>query len=451
MKGFLQPESVAVIGASSDPNKGGYAIVRNLKEKLSERLYPVNPGCREVCGLPCFGDVRDLPEPVELAIVFIPSESVPKVLEGCASTGIQRVMIQSAGFAETGPRGLALQNRCREIAERANMRLWGPNCMGVVNGSTGLVASFLRTDAWVGKLTRGEVSLIVQSGMLSAGFLVQIMQEGYFGVSKACSIGNRCDVNECDLLEYFRDDPETSTVAMYLESISNVNRFRKAVTALNKPVILLKGGTTSRGADAARSHTASLAQDPAVAEGFFRQLGIHRAFDFLELADLTKALTLWKTKKGGKRVGVVTFSGASATVSADHLIQRGMDVPLLSEKGKKALAEIFPSWAEIENPVDLWPAIERTGRMSAYAAALRVIMREPGLDAIFVHAYVDQTILEPLAEALKVLRETGKAAALWVIGEASAVRMLRSRVEAMHIPLYTEIGRAAGAFALLAG
>ena len=450
MKSFLQPESVAVIGASSDPRKGGYAIVSNLKEKFSERLYPVNPGSREICGLPCFRDVTDLPEPVELAIIFVPSESVPDVLEGCASKGIRRVMIQSAGFAETGKRGLELQNRCKEIAEKANMRLWGPNCMGIVNGCSGMVASFIRTDAWQGRLRCGDVSLIVQSGMLSAGFLVQIMNEGYFGVSKACSIGNRCDVNECDLLEYFRDDPETAVVAMYLESVSDAARFRKAVTALNKPVLLLKGGTTSRGADAARSHTASLAQDSALAEGFFRQIGIHRAFDFLELADLTKAVTLWKGKTGGKRIGVVTFSGASATVATDHLIQQGMEVPFLSEQCKSALAQIFPSWAEIENPVDLWPAIERTGRMSAYRTALEAIIDESCVDAIFVHAYVDSTILEPLSEALEVLQHTGKAAALWVIGDASAIKMLRTRVEAMQIPLFTEIVRAVRAISLLA-
>jgi acetyltransferase len=393
----------------------------------------------------------DLPEPVDLAIVFVPSESVPEVLEGCASKGIRRVMIQSAGFAETGKRGLALQNRCKEIAEKSNMRLWGPNCMGVVNGCSGMVASFISTGIWKGRLRCGDVSLIVQSGMLSAGFLVQIMNEGYFGVSKACSIGNRCDVNECDLLEYFRDDPDTGVVAMYLESISDAARFRKAVSALNKPVLLLKGGTTSRGADAARSHTASLAQDSAVAEGLFRQLGIHRAFDFLELADLTKAVTLWKGKKGGKGIGVATFSGASGTVAADHLIHQGMSVPLLSEKSKAALAEIFPSWAEIENPVDLWPAIERTGRMSAYRAALEVMLDDPGVDAIFVHVYVDHTILEPLSEALGALQRTGKAAALWAIGDASAIKILRARVEAMHIPLYTEIVRAVKALGLLVG
>jgi acetyltransferase len=451
MKSFLEPESVAVIGASSAPDKGGYAIVSNLKEKFSERLYPVNPRSREVCGLPCFRSVMDLPEAVELAIVFVPADSVPEVLEGCGSRGIRSVMIQSAGFAETGGRGVALQSRCMEIARRSKIRLWGPNCMGVVNGRSGMVASFMRTDAWKGRLRSGDVSLVVQSGMLSAGFLVQIMQEGYFGISKACSIGNRCDVNECDLLEYFRDDPDTGVIAMYLESISDVKRFRMAVSSLHKPVLLLKGGTSSRGAEAARSHTGSLAENSAVAEGLFRQLGIHRAFDFLELADLTKAGTLWRGKRGGKAVGVATFSGASATVSADHLIGLGMNVPLLSEQSKRVLAGIFPSWAEFENPIDLWPAIERTGRMSAYRIALEVLMNDPCVQSIFIHAYVDPVVMGDLVDAVGVLQSTEKAAALWVIGDAGCIRTVRSRVEGMAIPVYTEIGRAVKALALLSG
>jgi acetyltransferase len=450
MKDFLEPESVAVIGASSDPHKGGYAIVSNLRETLRERVYPVNPRSREVCGLPSFRSVTDLPERPELAIVFVPADSVPGVVEECAAKGIRRVIIQSGGFAETGERGLALQNRCVEIAGRSNMRLWGPNCMGFVNGRSGLVASFMHTRAWKGRLRGGDVSLIVQSGMLSAGFLIQIMQEGYFGISKACSIGNRCDVNECDLLEYFREDPDTGVVAMYLESIADVNRFRRAAASLGKPLLLLKGGTSSRGAQAARSHTGSLAENAAVAEGLFRQLGIHRAYDFLELADLTKALTLWRGKRGGRNIGVATFSGASATVSADHLVRQRMNVPLLGEESRRVLAGIFPEWAEFENPIDLWPAVERAGRMKAYRTGIEVLVNDPCVDSIFVHAYLDPVVMEELLAGLEMLWSTTKAAALWVIGHSDSIRSVRNEVEPMGIPVYTEIGRAVRALSLLA-
>ena len=175
MDRFMNPKSVAVIGASEDPRKGGYALVSNLKEKFPERLYPVNPAASEICGLPVFKSVKDLPEPVDLAVIFIPAAAVPEAMEACGKKGISRVMIQSAGFAEIGPQGIALQEACVRVAKKYRMRVWGPNCMGMVNGSTGMVASFMRPDIWRGYLKPGKVSLVAQSGMLSAGFMIQIL------------------------------------------------------------------------------------------------------------------------------------------------------------------------------------------------------------------------------------------------------------------------------------
>lgn len=285
MKGFLEPESIAVIGASADFRKGGYSLVANLKERSEERLYPINPKHDVICDLPGFKTVKDLPEVVDLAIVYVSAPSVPAILEECGQKGIKRVMIQSAGFAETGEQGRALEEQCVSIARKYSMRLWGPNCMGIVNGHTGMVASFMIPLIWKGNLQPGGVSVIVQSGMLATSFLMHIIGEGYFGLSKACSIGNRCDVSECDLLKYMGKDPETEVVALYLESISDVPRFRKAILNLKKPVILVKGGISAEGARAARSHTASLAGNAQVAEGFFQQLGIYRARDFIEMMD----------------------------------------------------------------------------------------------------------------------------------------------------------------------
>lgn len=439
MKRFFEPESVAVIGASSDPNKGGYALVDNLKVKFPKRLYPVNPRGGEICGLQCFRSVGDLPETVDLAVVFVPAPSVPTILEQCGAEGVRHVMIQSAGFAETGEQGIALQESCVQVANRHSMRLWGPNCMGVVNARSGMVASFMRPDIWRGYLQAGEVSLVVQSGMLSAGFLVQILREGYFGLSKACSIGNRSDVDESDLLEYFRDDPETSVVGLYLESVAHARRFRKAVESLGKPVVLLKGGVTPQGAQAAKSHTASLAQDGPVAEGFFRQLGIHRAFDFLEWIQVTRSLALWKGKEGGERVGIVTFSGASGTVATDHLIQRGMSLACLSETTREALGTILPPWAGRGNPVDLWPAIERVGRGKAYEVALQAILADPGVDALYVHTYVDPTVLKEIGDALSRLGCSTKPVALWIMGDPLCFRSVRDSGGSIGVPVFTEV------------
>ena len=447
MDRFMNPKSVAVIGASGDPRKGGYALVSNLKERFPERLYPINPGASEVCGLAAFRSVTDLPETVDLAVVFIPAAAVPEVMKACGEKGITRIMIQSAGFAETGPRGLALQEACVQVAGKYGMRVWGPNCMGVVNGRTGMVASFMKPDIWRGHLEPGKVSLIVQSGMLSAGFLIQILKEGYFGLSKACSIGNRCDVNESDLLEYFTEDSETEVIAMYLESISDVPRFRNAVSRLRKPVILLKGGTSLEGAVAAQSHTGSLAGSARLTEGFLRQMKIHRATDFFEMMDLTRSLALWQGKKGGRRVGIVSFSGASGIVAADHLSRWGMSLASLSKETISTLQTIFPPWMAPRNPVDIWPAIERAG-LNAYGIAVKSVLADPEVDAVYLHLYVDMNVLREEGESLQVLKGAPKPAAVWIIGDPQCFREFRDKVEPLGVPVFTELGRGARALSL---
>jgi acetyltransferase len=320
--------------------------------------------------------------------------------------------------------------------------------MGLVNAHSGMVASFMRTE-WRGYLKPGGVSLIVQSGMLSAGFLVQILMEGYFGLSKACSIGNRCDVNECDLLEYFARDPETAVVGLYLESIADVPRFRQAVSHLKRPMVLLKGGISAAGARAARSHTASLAGNALLAEGFFRQLGIHRARDFLEMVDLLRAQVLWQGREGGRRVAVVTFSGASGIVAADHLHRYGLRLANLSPPTVQSLKNIFPHWMTPQNPVDVWPAIERVGQ-DAFRRTLQALLQDREVDGIFLHLYVDRRILPQIPHLLAPLQRVGIPVAIWVIGDSRCFRKLRDDAQGLGVPVYEEISRGAHALSLMA-
>jgi len=442
MDRFMNPRSVAVIGASEDRRKGGYALVSNLKEKFPERLYPVNPAASEICGLPVFKSVEDLPEPVDLAVIFIPAAAVPEVMDACGKKGIARIMIQSAGFAEAGDQGTALQEACVELAKKYRMRVWGPNCMGVINASTGLVASFMKPDIWRGHLKPGKVSLVVQSGMLSAGFVVQVIKEGFFGLSKACSIGNRCDVNESDLLEYFAEDPQTEVIAMYLESIIDVSRFRNAMSRLRKPVVLLKGGNSEEGARAARSHTGSLAGDGRLTEGFLRQVKVHRATDFFEMVDIAWGLSLWQGRERGRRIGIVTFSGASGIVAADHFASLGMTLAFLSAETVRTLQTVFPPWMNPQNPVDVWPALERVGQ-KAFEVAIKAVLADPQVDALYLHLYIDRKMLEEGVGFLEFLRDASKPAAIWVMGDPQCFRELRGLAEPFGVPVFTEVGRGA--------
>lgn len=448
IEGFIKPKSVAVIGASSDPKKGGYAILANLLEYCGDRLYPVNPKYEEVLGLKCYASVEGLPEEVDLAIVFTPAPQVPRVIEECGRKGIRRVMIQSAGFAEAGIQGRRIQEECLARARKWKIRLWGPNCMGVVNGQERMVASFMRPHVWREVLKPGPVSLIVQSGMASAGFLMQVMSEGYFGLSKACSIGNRCDVNECDILEYLALDESTQVIAMYIESLADPMRFRRVVGGLGKPLLVLLGGLSPDGARAAMSHTASMAGRGELAEALFRQLGVKRAYDFVELMDLTKALALWKGKGLGRNVAIVTFSGAAGIVATDHLWKEGLGLASLSRETREKLKGIFPPWMEPSNPVDIWPAIERNGRKRAYTVALKALVEDPAVDAVHVHMYVDRTLMDESWTLLEPLAPFSGRAAMWLIGDTRCFREVRERVESLGIPVYTEIQRGIRALAL---
>ena len=449
MKLFFEPSSVAVVGASSDPNKGGFALINNLKEKFHRRLYPINPRHEQVCGMRSFKSVLELPHVPDLAVIFVNAEAVPSVLDECGRKGIRRVMIQSAGFSEAGEQGVALQQRCTSAAKEYGMRIWGPNCMGILDAHSGMVASFMRTDIWRGLLRPGNVSLIVQSGMLTAGFLIQILSEKYIGLSKACSIGNRCDVNECDILEYFSQDPTTKVVALYLESLADVPRFRAALAGLNRPVVVLKGGVSADGAKAAESHTGSLAGNADLAEGFFRQMKVYRASDFMEMVDLARALDLWHGKRRGKRMAVLTFSGASGIVASDYFEKLGMILSPLCRTTLNSLKSIFPAWMVPRNPVDLWPAIEKVGR-EAYGLAIELVGKDPLVDGIYIHLYVDRMLLPSILQSLNGLKSIQQRVAVWAIGDTGCFRALREHVEPLGVPVYTEVGRGALALSLLA-
>ena len=449
MHQFIYPRSVAVIGASADKRKVGYSLQSNISVGLKSKCFPVNPRYKEIGGLPCYPSVSALPERVDLAVIFVPARFVPDIIKECGENEIRRVMIQSAGFAETGKAGLRLQEECRAIAKEHNIRLWGPNCMGVVNGHTRHVISFMRPDLWKKSLHPGGVSLIVQSGMLAAGFLVQILSENYFGLNICCSIGNRLDVNECDLLEYMAQDPGTEIVAMYLESIADVPRFRKAVSQLNRPLLLLKGATTDSGARAARSHTASMAGNARISEGLFRQLGIHRATDFIELMDLTKAMVLWREKTPGKNVAVVTFSGAAGIVATDHLVRHGMSVAQLGPRTVEKLKGIYPEWMEPENPLDLWPAMELNGWGKVCSTVAEALAEDPLVDAIHFHVHVDKYLMKQDFSIFQPLSSTTKPVAFWMIGNTWYFREFRDQMEPLGFPVYTEINRGIHALKVL--
>ena len=288
MELFFNPKSVAVVGASTNPKKNGNIILQNiLDSEFAGAIYPINPSAEEVLGLKAYPSVTAVPDPVDLVVMIIPAKLCVDAMHACAEKGVKAVIIEAMGFAEVGGQGAAWQQEIVAIARNSGIRVMGPNCSGIVSAQ--INTSFFPIKG----IDQGNVVLLGQSGLLAAGMAADIVVNRSLAIHKVCSIGNKCDVNENDLLAYFGEDPQTKVISIYLESIADGAQFvpiAKKVAA-KKPVILLKGGRTEAGAKAAMSHTGSLASDTKIVEAAIRQTGCIQADDFTEIKDFAKVFS----------------------------------------------------------------------------------------------------------------------------------------------------------------
>jgi len=441
---FFNPQGIALVGATPNPLKGGNAILKNLIKSATENIYPVNPRYQEIEGLACYESLAHIPDPVDLAIVFIPVKMVPKIIEGCAKRGIKGVIIESSGFAESGEKGQQVQKELTTFARKVGVRLWGPNCMGLVDAVNKRVFSFISIEMW-DNLMPGDVSLIVQSGMLSGAFLIDCMSHGIMGISKVCSIGNKMDVDECELLEYLLTDADTKVIGLYLESITQGRRFLEICQRATKPIVVLKGGKSAMGAQAAMGHTASMAGNGAIISGALAQAGVVEATGFKQMRDLCRTLAAYpSTPQGSKgRVAILTYSGGAGIVSTDFMENLNVTPATLTDHSKETLKEIFPEWMAPSNPIDLWPAVEQHGAQKAYGTALEAVCQDPDIDAIFIHAFAGGFNLNLDMEFLtRKAREMGKSVFCWLIGKESEAKIFQIKTQASGIPVYGELFRA---------
>ncbi len=444
MEFFFNPKGIALIGATPHAAKGGFSILTNLLNGFCGKIYPVNPRYAAIEGLTCYPRVLDVPDPVDLAIVFVPAPLVPDAVRQCAIRKIPGVMIESGGFSETGKSGKELQDLLRRISQETGIRLWGPNCMGLVDVVRRHLFSFVSPSIWQYGLVPGEVSLIVQSGMLSAGFLIDTMTHGTMGISKVCSIGNKVDVAESELLEYLIRDTRTKVIGLYMESVSDGRRFMEISSRSPKPIVVLKGGKSGKGAQAAMSHTASLAGNGAVITGALFQAGIVEATDFKQMMDLCRTLAAFPGACPDLpgRIAVLTYSGGAGIVSADFIENLGLKVADLSRQTCDALKSVFPDWMPISNPIDLWPAVEKNGGEKTFLAAIEAVCADSGVDAILLHLFAGGFSLNfdisPLADRVK---SAGKPMVAWLIGEREQALDMQTAIQKQGIPVFREIRR----------
>lgn len=438
---FFKPDGIAVLGATINPGKGGFHILDNVVSGYNGRVFPVNPKYQTILEHTCYPDLQSIPENFDLVIYFIPARFLPDTIKICAEKKVKGIIIESAGFAEASENGMQLQRECVALAKENNIRLWGPNCMGLIDSHLRHVFSFMYWDAWKEIMKPGNISLIVQSGMLSAGFLMMILERGGIEISKVCSIGNKCDVNESDLLEYLILDPDTDVIGMYLESIVDGRRFMELAKSTKKPIVILKGGRNRYGAGAAISHTASLAGDNNIIQSAFRQAGIISVYDAHELMDFLSGFAKVKEYKPDGGTAILTFSGGGGIITADFLEDFGLNLAKLNNKTLSMIQDVFPVWMKPSNPVDIWPAIELNGPKKVLPATLLALMNDSGVDSIIVHFFGLTVDKEQLTGLVRLREEFKKPVIVWLVGFGEAYGEMKKEFNAFDLPVFTEMGR----------
>jgi acetate---CoA ligase (ADP-forming) len=376
LRPLLEPRAIAVIGASRDEANLGRRIFDALREGALQ-VYPVNPAVNEIGGVRCYPSPRALPPGVDLAVIAVPRDAVLSVVDECAVAGVKGLVVISAGFAESGEEGRALQNRLVERVRGYGMRMVGPNCMGLLNagGPAPFNASF------AGRLPKpGDIALASQSGGLGLAIL-ELAARRKIGLSTFVSLGNKADVSGNDLIQYGENDPATAVILLYLESFGNPRRFARLARRVSrkKPIVVVKAGRTPAGTRAAASHTAGLAASELAVDGLFRQSGVIRADTIDEMFDVAACLDT-QPLPAGRRVAIVTNAGGPGILAADACSAAGLSVDELSRPTRARVASFLPHIGSINNPIDM---IASAGP-AEYRQTLEAVLASDDIDAVMV-------------------------------------------------------------------
>ena len=439
---FFQPESVAVIGASSNPEKLGYQVVANIKDcGYRGRIYPINLRTEEILGLRAYPSVLGVPGPIDLAVIIVPQRFVAAMLEECGKKRIPAVVIITAGFRESGREGVAEEQKLLGIAERYGIRVVGPNCLGVIDTSTPLNASFA-----AGAPPAGPAAFMSQSGALGTAVLDMAMA-GRIGFSKFISLGNKADVNEIDLLEALVEDPQTRVILIYAEGLPNGQEFIRVARRVTrrKPVVAIKSGVTRSGSRAVSSHTGSLAGSEAAYEAAFRQAGVIRAPTMEAVFDYAQAFA-YQPLLRGDRIGIVTNAGGPGILATDALERAGLKIGHLDTRTVEGLREFLPHAASTVNPVD----VLGDAQADRYERALKLVLADQGVDGAIV-IVTPQAVTE-IQETGRVVGQIASATDKPVLGCFMGEDRIESGIEALRrheVPNYAFPERAAGAFAAM--
>ncbi len=421
---LLNPKSIAVIGASADARKAGHLVLKNLlTQGFKGDVYPVNPKGGEIGGKKAYAAVGGIPGPVDLAVIVTPAETVPGLAEECGKKAIPSLIVISAGFAESGEEGRKREEGLRAIAERYGISLVGPNCLGVMRPSLGMNASFGNVLP-----PAGPVAFLSQSGALGEAVIDRAEGMG-LGLSLFVSMGNKTSMDECDFLALCDGDAETRVIGLYLEDIRDGRKFLELARKIgtDKPIVLLKAGTTERGRTAVSSHTGALAGSDAAVRAVCIQGGIRRAATAEHFLDLLRTLA-GQPPLLSPRIAVITNAGGPGVLAADATEREGLALAPLSPEREEALKKLLPPAASVKNPID----VLGDALADRFEAALRAAAQDPGIDGALV--IVTPQAMTPSVDIAKTVTEARKRYPLFPFvtsfmggeGVAEAVSFLQS-------------------------
>jgi len=431
---LFNPESVVIIGASTDPSKMGHQCVVSLKDKgFKGRVYPVNPGAEDILGIKAYPGLNSIPEKrIDMAIIVVPAPLILDVLEDCRKKGVKGAVVITAGFKELGhEKGANLQREMKSVADRAGIKIIGPNTFGMVNAHSCLNASF---SPYLSEIRRGGITVISQSGGIAHVIVNQGIMEN-IGFSKVIGLGNRCNVEYADLLEYMAGDSDTDVILLYIEGMDAPRRFMSIAkeVALKKPIVACKVGKSSAAHKPAFSHTGSMSGRHDLYESAFKQSNIIFADDCEELLDIAKILCFSPAPESN-RIAVLSFQAGPGIMITDICATRGLDIPKFSGETQKILDEALPPMTMRTNPVDLgfargWKVLE---------SVIRAVLEDVNIDALVFFMLPHPVVpFEELLKGMIDLKKTyGKPIIMCINSHQRDIQDVVNIFEENMIPVY---------------
>ena len=377
---IFNPKSVAIIGASRTIGKWGFTFANHLIQgKYKGDIYPVNPAGGDFLGLKIFPSIKDIPGTIDLAVILIPPPLVASAIAECGEIGVPACIVITAGFKEVGPDGEKMEEDIIKVARAANITMVGPNCAGICSPDPMNLYCMINPNF----PSAGHIAVLSQSGNI-AGSILHMFWKQDIGISRCVSLGNQAMLTMEDFMEYLIDDEQTKVVIAYIEGVSDSNRFRDVAHRLSrvKPFIVVKGGQTASGMQAAKSHTGAIAGSKAVFEGLCKQCGIILVHDIEDMFDTAVAL-ISQPLPSGNRVGILAMGGGWGVLTADDCVKAGLDVVPLPDETRKVLDEKLPEWWNRQNPVDLVGGMSR----GAFFKAAEILCQCDAMDSIIVQGF----------------------------------------------------------------